>query len=55
VSAYLNACEHSGHVVAAFRGGPDPCGPGFADALCAAARSDAGWVPLRGWLRWRYR
>jgi hypothetical protein len=55
VSAYLNTCEHSGYVVAAFRGEPDPCGPGFAGALCAAARPDAGRVPLRGWLRWRYR
>jgi hypothetical protein len=27
VSAYLNTCEHSDYVVAAFRGEPDPCGP----------------------------
>jgi hypothetical protein len=55
VSAYLNTYERSGYVVAVFRSEPDPCGPGFANTLCAAARPDAGWVPLRGWLRWRYR
>jgi hypothetical protein len=55
VSAYLNTYERSGYVVAVFRSEQDPFGPGFANTLCAAARPDAGWVPLRGWLRWRYR
>ena len=55
VSAYRITRERAGCAAAVFRGEPDPCGPGFAGALPAAARPDAGRVPLRGWLRWRYR
>jgi hypothetical protein len=54
VSAYQIARERADCAVAVFRSEQDPFGPGFADTLCAAARSRAGWVPLRGWRRWRY-
>jgi hypothetical protein len=55
VGAYRITRERAGCAAAVFGGEPDPCGPGLADVLWAAARPDAGWVPLRGWLRWRYR
>ena len=54
VSAYRSARARDGYAVAAFRGEQDPCGPGFAGSPGAAARSRAGWVPLRGWVRWRH-
>jgi hypothetical protein len=54
VSAYRITRERAGYAVAVLRSEQDPFGPGFADTLCAAPQSHAGWVPLRGWLRWRY-
>jgi hypothetical protein len=55
VSAYRITRERAGCAVAVFRSEQDPFGAGFAGTLCAAAQSHAGWVPLRDWLRWRYR
>jgi hypothetical protein len=55
VSVYRFTRERAGYAVAVFRSEQDPFGPGFADTLCAAAQSYVGWVPLCGWLRWRYR
>ena len=54
VSAYRIARERVGYAVAVFRTERDPFCPGFDGYLCAAAPSRAGWVPLCGWLRWRY-
>jgi hypothetical protein len=51
VSAYLNARDRTSYAVAAAGGKPGPCGQGFAGSVSAAARSRAGWVPLRGWGR----
>lgn len=55
VSAYRITRERACRAVAVLRGEQDPSGPGFAGGLRAAAQSRAGWVPLRGWLPWRYR
>jgi hypothetical protein len=55
VSAYRITRERAGCAVGVFRSEQDPFGPGLANTLCAAAQSHAGWVPLRGRLRWRYR
>ena len=55
VSAYLITRERAGYAVAALRSEQDPFGAGFAGSLCSAAQSRAGWVALRGWLRWRCR
>jgi len=54
VSAYLITRERAGYA-AAFRDEQAPLGAGFAGSLCSASQLRAGWVPLRGWLRWRYR
>jgi hypothetical protein len=59
VSACLITRERAGYrggyAAAGFRGGQEPFGLGLAGSLYLAAPSHAGWVPLRGWLRWRYR
>ena len=55
VRAYLITRERAGYATAALRSERDPFGAGVAGSLCSAAQSPAGWVALRGWLRWRYR
>ena len=55
LSAYLITRERAGYAAATVRSELVPFGAGFAGSLCSAAQSPAGWVALRGWLRWRYR
>jgi hypothetical protein len=54
LSAFLITRERVGYAVAAFRSKRCLFGPEFTGSLRAAAQSHAGWVPLRGWPRWRY-
>ena len=54
LSAFLITRVRVGYAVAAFRSKRRLFGPEFTGSLRAAAQSHAGWLPLRGWLRWRY-
>ena len=55
LSAYLITRERAGYAAVTVRSELVPFGAGFAGSLCSVSQSRAGWVPLRDWLRWRYR